>query len=280
MQSRRHATLLLAAICLAGAVPARAANVATNVASSLAAGPTIDLAAHRAVYDLKLDTSKDSSVTAATGKMDYEMLDVCDGWATRQRLAMTVTNNEGQNIQMLSDYTTYESKDGLKLRFRMRQTTDDAVTSDIQGDATLAAGGGGGVAHYTLPHMTTETLPRGTLFPTMHTAALLAAAEAGKKMLALPLFDGTSEKGAQHSFIFITGWHGPSPDKWPPLAKLSSGRFHISFFDRAPNAMEPDYEVSMRYWANGVADSLKMDFGDFVMDGKLRDFRLVPPRGC
>ncbi len=162
----------------------------------------------------------------------------------------------------------------------MRQTTDEAVTSDIEGDATLSANGGGGLAHYTLPHKTTEKLPKGTLFPTMHTATLLAAAEAGKKFLALPLFDGTSEKGAQHSFIIISKWHGPSPDKWPPLAKLPSGRFHISFFDRAPSAMEPDYEVSMRYWANGVADDLKMDFGDFVMDGKLRDFHLVSRHGC
>ncbi len=264
MPSRRRAMLLLAAFCLAASSAARAT----------------DLAAHRAVYDLKLDPARDSSVTAATGRMDYEMLDVCDGWATRQRLAMTVTNNEGQNIQMLSDYTTYESKDGLKLRFRMRQTTDQAVTSDIQGDASLAPGGGTGEAHYTLPRPATEALPRGTLFPTMHTATLLAAAEAGKRFLALPLFDGTSEKGAQHSFIISTGWHGPAPYKWPALAKLPSGHFHISFFDRAPSAVEPDYEVEMRYWANGVADDLQMDFGDFVMDGKLRDFHLVPPHGC
>lgn len=264
MPPPRRALFLLAALCLAATAPARAT----------------DLAAHRAVYDLKLDPAQDGGVIAAHGRMDYEMLDVCNGWATTQRLAMTVTNNDGQNIQMLSDYETYESKDGLKLRFRMRQTTDEAVTSDIEGDATLAANGGGGLAHYTLPHKTTEKLPKGTLFPTMHTATLLAAAEAGKKFLALPLFDGTSEKGAQHSFIIISNWHGPSPDKWPPLAKLPSGRFHISFFDRAPSAMEPDYEVSMRYWANGVADDLKMDFGDFVMDGKLRDFHLVSRHGC
>ena len=263
MQSRRQAILALVLLCAAVA-PARAT----------------DLAAHRAVYDLKLDTSKDSSVTAAIGRMDYEMLDVCDGWATRQRLAMTITNTDGQNIQMLSDYTTYESKNGLKLRFRMRQTTDEAVTSDIQGDASLAPDGGTGEAHYTLPQQTDEALPKGTLFPTMHTARLLAAAESGRKFLALPLFDGTSEKGAQHSFIFINNWHGASPDKWPPLARLPSGRFHISFFDRAPSAITPDYEVSMRYWANGVADNLVMDFGDFVMDGKLKEFHLVPPKGC
>lgn len=240
-----------------------------------------DLLAHRAVYDLKLQSSKDGSVTAATGKMNYEMLDVCDGWATQQRLAMTVTNSEGQQIEMLSDYTTYESKDGLKLRFRLRQTTDEAVTSDIQGDATLQPDGGTGQAHYTLPHDMTKDLPRGTLFPTMHTAALLAGAEGGKKMLALPLFDGTSEKGAQDSSIIVTGWGTAGPDEhWPLLGTLPSGKFHLAFFDHAPEASEPDYEVSMRYWANGVADDLAMDFGDFVMAGALAEFTPVPAKGC
>jgi hypothetical protein len=28
----------------------------------------------------------------------------------------------------------------------------------------------------------------------------------------------------------------------------------------------PTYQVGMRYWENGVADNLQMDFGDFVMD--------------
>jgi hypothetical protein len=29
-----------------------------------------------------------------------------------------------------------------------------------------------------------------------------------------------------------------------------------------------------------VADDLQMDFGDFVMDGKLKDFHLMPRHGC
>ena len=32
----------------------------------------------------------------------------------------------------------------------------------------------------------------------------------------------------------------------------------------------------MRYWDNGIADKLKMDFGDFVMDAKLSDLKLQP----
>ena len=60
------------------------------------------------------------------------------------------------------------------------------------------------------------------------------------------------------------------------LAKLPSGKFHIAFFDRGPESTQPDYEVSMRYWENGVADDLDMNFGDFVMGGKLAEFKLLP----
>ena len=238
-----------------------------------------DLAAHRATYDLKLESTHGGDVQAATGTMSYEVQDACDGWAVRQRLQMTVTNRDGQDIDMLSDYTTWESKDGLRLRFRTRQTTDQAVTSDIAGEASLKATGQPGSAHFTSPEDSTKPLPAGTLFPMQHTAALLAAAVAGNKVLGVPLFDGTSAAGAQDSSIVITSWGGPRPGKWPDLAKLPSGRFHIAFFDHGPENMEPDYEVSMRYWSNGVADDLDMDFGDFVMAGKLAEFRLLP-HGC
>jgi hypothetical protein len=238
-----------------------------------------DLAPHRALYDLKLNTSHDGDVTSASGTMAYEVQDVCDGWATQQRLQMTITNRDGQDVQMLSDYTTWESKDGLKLRFRMKQTTDQSVTSDVSGDATLKATGEAGTATFTSPATDNKPLPAGTLFPMKHTEALLEAAKEGKKFLALPLFDGTTPTGPQDSSIVIGGWTSMPEGKWPELEKLASGKFHIAFFDRGPDKQQPDYEVTMRYWDNGVADDLDMDFGDFVMAGHLAEFKLLG-KGC
>ena len=257
-------------------IAATACGAALLFAEAASAGEP-DLAAHRALYQLTLGTANSADVAGATGNMAYEVTDTCDAWAVRQRLDMTVTNRDGQDVQMVSDYSTWESKDGLKLNFRMRQTTDTAVTSEVAGNAALSKVGGAGQVHYTLPKDETMDLPPGTLFPTMHTEALLEAAQAGKKFLALPLFDGTSPDGAQNSFIVITSWGGPQPTKWPVLSGLQSGRFHISFFDRTPEATTPDYEVGMRYWLNGVADDLAMDFGEFVMNGKMVEFTPQKP---
>jgi len=241
-----------------------------------AAGLNTASAAHRAFYNLTLASSRGGDVVAATGTMGYEVIDACDGWAVRQRLSMTLTNSEGQAVQMVSDYATWESKDGLKFRFHMKQTTDTAVTSQTDGDAKLERAGGPGTAHYTVPEDATKPLPAGTLFPMAHTSAILAAAQTGKKFVALPLFDGTDDSGAEDSSIVVLDWKQPAPNQYPLLASLPSTRVRLAFFDHSSSGETPTYQVGMRYWENGVADNLQMDFGDFVMDAKMTDFTPLP----
>jgi hypothetical protein len=252
------------ALCASAALPADAAGL--NTAS----------AAHRAIYTLTLSSSRGGDVVAATGTMGYEVMDACDGWAVRQRLSMTLTNSDGQDIEMVSDYATWESKDGLKFRFHMKQTTDTAVTSQTDGDAKLERTGGPGEAHYTVPEDTVKKLPAGTLFPMAHTSAILTAAQAGKKFVALPLFDGTEDSGAEDSTIVVLDWKKPEANKYPVLSGLPSTRVRLAFFDRDSKGEVPTYQVGMRYWENGVADNLQMDFGDFVMDAKMTEFTQLP----
>jgi hypothetical protein len=262
--------------------------LAALLAAGLFAAPAlaadrVPMAAHRALYRLTLESVRGGDVGAARGTMAYEVTDACDGWATRQRLAMTITNRDGQAIELVSDYATWESKDGLKMTFRMRQTTDTAVTEQAEGSATLEAPGGPGTIHYTVPEDKEMRMPAGTLFPMAHTEAVIAAASAGKRFIAIPIFDGTGDRGVQDSSVAIANWGSTSSPPYPALADLPSGRVRIAFFDRLPNperekpAGSPDYEVGMKYFANGVADDLHMDFSDFVMQGRLAEFTETPP---
>ena len=245
---------------------------------ALAQAQSVHLAAHRATYTLALDDARGGDITGVTGTMAYEVTDACDGWAVKQRLEMTLSNRDGQDVRMISDYLTWESKDGKQLRFHMKQTTDTAVTEQVDGEASLTATGGPGVIHYSTPADKTLPLPTGTLFPMSHTAAIIAAAQGGKKFLTLPLFDGTGDDGAQNTSVFISTWTGPSAAPYPDLALLPSGRVRVAFFPRKDDATSPDYEVGMRYWDNGVADDLNMDFIDFVVNGKLTSFSMPPSR--
>jgi len=265
------------ALFLFASVAPQAVAAASAPAPTTVAAPA-PLLAHKALYTLTLDRAKGNDVIAARGTMGYEVTDSCDGWAVRQRLRMTITNAEGQEIEMASDYATWESKDGLKFRYHMRQTTDTAVTSQTDGDATLPKAGGSGQAHYTSPHDTISALPAGTVFPMAHTAAIIAAARDKKHFVALPLFDGTDENGVEDSFIVVLDWKAAASNKWPALSPLPSTRVNIAFFDHGPSAVTPSYEVAMRYWENGVADDMKMNFGDFVMSAKLKEFAPQPRR--
>lgn len=260
---RRSAWLV--AFVLLAALPPRA----------IAADPGVELAGHRALYKLTLASSR-GQISAASGTMAFEMTDACDGWATRQRLRITATNNERQDLEIGSDYATYEAKDGLSLRFTMRQTTEQAVSVETEGTASLPSPGAAGEALYQRPAESRKALPAGTMLPNMHTIAVIEAARAGKKFLAIPLFDGTSAEGAQDTSVAIFSWDGPREHKFPALAALASARLRIAFFDRDKGTTTPDYEIGMRYYANGVADDMSMDFGDFVMHASLQELSLLP----
>lgn len=239
----------------------------------------VPLAAHRALYELTLVSAREGrQIASAHGTMGYEVVDVCDGWASRQRLRMTITNSDGQDTDMDSDYATWEAKDGLSFRFHMVQKSDSAVTSQTDGSAQLTRTGGPGEVQYRLPKEAKADLPAGTLFPMMHTLAIINAAREGKKFLALPLFDGTDEDGFEYSSIAILDWKQPFATDHPILNPLASTRVRIAFFDHASDASTPTYEVAMRYWENGIADAMLMDFGGFVMSAKLTELTPIPKR--
>ena len=269
--TRRFALALLAAVLLWPAAPTPAAEPGHE-----------RMAAHRAAYRLTLDRTRDSAgVADAQGIMLFEVVDACDAWAVRQRFTLVVEDRDGNAIETSSDYTTLEAKDGSRLRFSLTQITEGAVTSRIAGTAELTPAGG--TVRYTEPGTVEEPLPPGTMLPMIHTIRSLAAARAGQRLLIGPLFDGTSDDGAQDTTTIISGgWLAPQPNApFPMLAPLGSARMRIAFFDRHPasqggGAGTPTYEVSLRYYENGVADELKMDFGDFTVDGRLVELQEIP----
>ena len=237
----------LAALCLliGTGLPPVLARAATPAAPAKVAVP---LAAHRALYELTLDSSRGGrQIASARGTMGYEVVDVCDGWATRQRLRMTITSGEGQDTDMDSDYATWEAKDGLNFRFHMIQKSDQSVTSQTDGSARLTRAGGPGEVLYRLPKEAKTELPAGTLFPMMHTLAII-------------------------------DWKLPFATDHPILTPLASARVRIAFFDHGSGSPTPTYEAAMRYWENGVADGMVMDFGDFVMKAKLKELTPIPRR--
>lgn len=263
----RRLTLPIVTLALAATAPALPAAAA-------------DLASHRAAYRLSLDSARAAAgIESAQGAMLFEVVDQCDAWTSQQRFTLSLTARDGNGTERQSDYVTWEAKDGRSMRFRLRQIVDGQVAQTIVGEARLAANGTGGVVRYREPAEVELPLPPGTLFPMMHSLRILEAARAGQKSLAAPLFDGTSEDGAMESNSAIIGRVAPEEVRFPDLSPLASWRFRIAFFEPTNRSGSPDYEVGIRYWENGIADELKMDFGDFVLDGRMETLEIIPG-GC
>jgi hypothetical protein len=273
------AAALLAAPALAQA-PAPAAQLGVP-AEAITAG-IARMAAHRAAYRLDLGEARGSGISAVRGAMVFDVQDACEGWATRQRMTMTVLDRDGQEIETVSDYATYEAKDGSALRFSLTQTTGGAVSQRVAGEAELNPDGSGRV-RFSEPAGQEEELPPGTLLPMRHTVLSVETARAGRRLLAAPLFDGTSDEGAQDTTTIISTWGAPAGEaRFPLLVGQASGRMRIAFFERGAattGASQPEYEVGLRYFENGVADELVMDFGEFSVEGRMLELTAVPG-GC
>ena len=266
--------LLAAALLAAWAAPVAAEPEAPGASA---------MAGHRAAYQLTLDRVRENSdIARAEGAMLYEVVDACDGWATRQRFQLTITDRDGTEVETTSDYSTYETKDGRSIRFSLTQTSQGAVSQRISGEAEVTPEGG--TVRYVDPEAKQVALPAGTLLPMLHTIRTLAASRAGQRLLVVPLFDGTSADGAQDTTSVLQAWQPPQPnERFPALAPLGSARMRIAFFDRTPDkngggASAPDYEVGLRYYENGIADELKMEFGDFSVNGGMLELGILRNR--
>lgn len=252
-------------------------------------GPISDLAPHKAVYQMRLATTKLSGgVTGAYGQMVYKFADSCDGWTVENQTQLTFAYNDGAPVATTWNFLTWESKDGLKYRFRVRSTRDGVVSEEIDGTAHLDPQSHAGQVKYTLPEPKTMALPRGTLFPTEHTIRLLDLAQKGSKLIDRTLFDGTGLDGPSAVNAVVSSQLpanspsnsvGDNAEVNPTLLTAQSWRMQMAFFNQNGDGT-PDYEVALRYYLNGVADEVVQSFGSFTLKGTLQSLQPLPKPDC
>lgn len=272
-QGRRFVAVL--ALAIVGA-PAWAAPIAVDP--------------HEALYNLALDSARAASgVVAANGAMFYKWGETCDGWTLEQRFHLRISYAEQDATEISSTLVTFESKDGLRYRFNERRLRNGELDAEIRGEAHLDGPGKGGIAEFTKPQAATLRLRPGVLFPTAHTLALIAAAEAHQQFISRYVFDGSEVENAGEISAFIgaplmpPGPHAPKPLS-DPLLQHKSWPMRLAFFPAtdsgASDQTEPDYELSMRLLDNGVSQDMKLDYSDYVIGATLSDIKPLPRPGC
>jgi hypothetical protein len=258
------------------------AAAATLLAASATAGAA-EIAPHRALYVMSLGaTHGDAGVTAAAGTMAYQWGETCDGWTVEQRYRLKMGYAESPDVSIVSNFITWEAKNGLRYRFNQKETRNGAGEEEIRGEGKLDALGKGGSVDFDKPEPKNLKLPPGVLFPSAHTIFLIDRAKAGDNFISKQVFDGATTESA----VLVSAVIGAKvePDaaaaEKSPLLNRPGWRVRLAFFPADPKAEKPDYELGMLLLDNGVSRDMLIDYGEYTIRAKLDDIEALPKPGC
>jgi len=271
-----------------------AAMLVTPISNSQAqvGGGAVQFRPHRAVYDITFDhATPGSGVADMSGRMVYEMTGTtCGEYAQNMRFVTRMTNQEG--VAQVNDLRTssFEELATHRLRFSSSQYENQKLSEASQGSAGPGNGASFTEVKLTKPAKKTVKLPSDIYFPIQHSLALVEAARAGHSQFTANLYDG-SDKGEK--FYETSAVIGPraDPGSVKTLAKvanseklngLASWPIAIGYFEPGPARLDalPTYELSFRFYENGVSSRLYIDYGDFAIRGELKELTFLDAGKC
>lgn len=231
---------------------------------------TPQLQPHRAVYTMAFGTARSGSGTAdARGVMYLEWAEGCDGWTSSQRVKLMLYPTQGGELDTDSNFSSWESRDGGSYRFTVRNMRNGQVTEELRGDAKLEGPDRSGRAVFATPPGLSFALPKGALFPTEHMARLIVAAQAGENRFSRVIFDGGNIAGPMEANAIIGATARPPAKVLEELKSLASWPVRLAFFPINSQQAEPEQEMAIRLYENGVADHFLIDYGDFTVTAVL-----------
>ncbi|WP_373084461.1 EipB family protein [Sneathiella sp.] len=241
----------------------------------------LQLASHQAVYDLKLESlSETGGLEDVRGRIVLKIEQHCDGLIVNQRMVLELVNVQGGTV--ISDYvqSTWEDNSGKTMRFDMSNMLNGKTVEKYRGvakhekDKTTVT--------FSEPDKEEMDLPASVIFPGEHTRELLAAATKGKSLLSTKIFDGNGDNGLSDTLAVI-GKEKTFADPAKVTEKLDGLKYwplQISFFDLRERQTEPDYEIVMKMFENGVASDLLLKYQDFTLSGKMKELKFFNTEKC
>jgi hypothetical protein len=255
---------------------------AVMVTAQAAAAP---LASHRAIYDLTLSKSRKTSVQAIRGRILYDFTgNACDGYTTQVSQETEMESDErGASLSDLRS-TMWEDDAGKAFRFSSTNFINQQQATEVVG--TARRGNDGIEVVLTKPKAKTFRLSAGTAFPTDHLRRVIAAARAGKKILELPVYDGSEDGEKIYNTLTIIGdpiTKKPSDAATgkPELANATRWHVRVSYFDQnATGEATPAYAIAFELYDNGLSAALTLDYNEFEITGKMSSLDLRDTPAC
>lgn len=242
------------------------------------------LVPHRVAYDLALESNSQMSDLAINmkGRMVYEFTgDACQGYTVNFRFVLETGDGEGNSAITDLRNRNFESSDGQSFDFRSQTFVNEVQTEDVNG--TAVRDGDKVNVKLKLTEDTEFTIDKPVIFPTAQLIKTIAEAEKGTTVFSDDIYDGSD--GGQH--VFHTSTVIGSPRTTPPdESEKPIGNFRrwpvtVSYFGtEAGGDQPPDYSISFDLWENGVSSKMRLDYGDFVLNGKIVHLELLPETAC
>jgi len=271
------ASVILAWACFSGVTVGGASAASANI-----------LVPHRAVYDLELkDASERSGISGMYGRMVYEFNgSACEGYTVSFRFVTKV--DTGDEVKLTDQQTTtYEDLKNGNFRFLTRSFTDEKLDKEVRGSAHEAQKGL--TVDLTSPDKRKVDLAQG-LFPTEHMLEVIDRAKKGEKLFESRIFDGSDSGDKTLITTTMVGkFQQPAKDaadagdagKAGAMAAKPYWPVTISYFnDEATGDALPIYRMEFKLYENGITRDLTMDYGDFVLTGKLADLEVFKEGDC
>jgi len=274
-------------LCASAVVAALALPVPTR-----AQGAAISLASHRAVYDLKLSSTRGKrAMSAVRGRILYDFSgSACEGYALQFRQVSELDSGEGKAV--LSDLraTSWEDGAAKRLRFHSQNYFDENLRESVDGQAEREAGGV--AVELTEPGTKKLNLKTDLVFPAEHIRRIIDAARDGKTLLQVSVYDGSDTGEKLYDTLTVIG-KAITPDEPKPtdavagkeaFAKLTRWPVTISYFDHSvtekSGEQTPVYAITFELYENGVSRALLLDYGDFVLTGEMTSLDMKDEKAC
>lgn len=269
---------------LAAVLVSSVSLIISGVAPAQAAVPS-GLVAHRAVYDLELKNASDrSGISGMYGRMVYEFDGSdCSGFTTNFRF---VTQIDTGDSTRLSDQqtTTFEDLAKRVFKFETKSFTDEQLDKDVQG---AAEDDQKGIKVQLKQPASKEVDLAESRFPTEHMLDIIHNAKLGKNFFEARVFDGSDDGDKSLVATTVVGkQETPATDdadanKAGAFAKTPFWPVTVAYFNEKSKGDEtPVYRMSFKLYENGITRDLTMDYGDFVLTGKLSKLELLDAKAC
>ncbi len=246
------------------------------------AGAAMELTPHRAIYSMTLGTSSGTGGPASVrGVMSYDFQSRCDAWTVESKVFLKMDTG-GNEVESVRKIVTWEGKDGLGFRFRMRETHGGKTVQEIKGVALLADKDEAGIVEYVKPKRFRVDLPKGTLFPTTHIERIISESVSGGNYVGRHLFDGASldEPYMVSAFIEKKREQQDAVKNAREIQKLETWNARLAYFPVKSSSQIPEFEMGVRYRKNGVVEKLIQDYGSYTIVSRLNQLELLPAERC